>query len=341
MRILGVTSRLLKQLVHEKRMLIFFVFSPIISISIFYFVFNANEERIRIGMFVPSEIMLECPIEKDIICKVYINEQSLSNDLKHNKIDLAINFESTIKVSTAALVYQKSQAHKNFAYIFLSGMKEKNSLKETPIEFKNVYPIEKFNFFETLAPFMMALIIFCLVFICSGMAFFAEKDSGTLARLMLTPLKPIEFLLGYFIAFGILVSIQTAVLQIFCFKVLGLSSNANFMDVVFVGILVAIMGLSIGLFFSIFAKSQFEISQVIPIVLLPQLALSGLFDISGSKTLTILSDCLPLKYVSNIMANLILKGEPLSMQYNDIMAIAGFTIFFAFLTTFYIKKYKS
>ena len=92
----------------------------------------------------------------------------------------------------------------------------------------------------------------------------------------------------------------------------------------------AIAAVNLGIFLSMFARSEFQAVQFIPLVVVPQMLLSGIiFPVSSEPTaLQYLSNVLPLTYAVNGMRDIMVKGADLtwsSLQL-DAGVVAGFCI---------------
>ena len=92
---------------------------------------------------------------------------------------------------------------------------------------------------------------------------------------MISPLTKLEFILGYAIAFGIASFIQATFVSSYAIWVLGLKIVGSQMALIYVAILDALLGLAMGLAVSTFAQTEFQALQFMPLLLLPQLLLSG------------------------------------------------------------------
>ena len=125
-----------------------------------------------------------------------------------------------------------------------------------------------------------------------------ERTSGTLERLLILPITKFEFILGYASAFGLAALVQAVVVSSVALGPLGLKIAGSQIMLIVVAIVDALLGMSIGIFVSSFAKSEFQAVQFLPAILLPQLLLSGLLAPRASMPsfLRTISDYLPLTY---------------------------------------------
>ena len=155
--------------------------------------------------------------------------------------------------------------------------------------------------FDRIAPIMVAIFPFTIMFLITSIAMLRERTTGTLERLMTTRARPADLLVGYGLAFGAAACVQAAVVVTAAYTVFGLSSAHGASGVVAViglAVLTALMGVGLGLLCSAFSRTEFQAVQMLPVVVIPQLLLCGLFTPRGSMSgfLQAVSDVLPLSY---------------------------------------------
>lgn len=176
----------------------------------------------------------------------------------------------------------------------------------------------------------IGLVVFFLVFVITIVSFLNERSQGTLERLMASPLRRGEIVLGYMIGFTVLALIQSAEVLAFSLAVLKVHNQGNVLLIFGMEALMALAAVNLGIFLSMFARSEFQAVQFIPLVVVPQVLLSGiLFPVSTEpKPLQIASDVLPLTYAVNGLRDVMLKGADLtwpSLQL-DAGVVAGFCV---------------
>ena len=89
--------------------------------------------------------------------------------------------------------------------------------------------------------------------------------------------------------------------------------------------LTAVLGVGIGLLGSAFARTEFQAVQLLPIVVIPQILLCGLFvprEEMGTW-LQVLSDLMPLTYAVDALQQVGLHSEPTGQLWRDLAVIAG------------------
>jgi ABC-2 type transport system permease protein len=131
--------------------------------------------------------------------------------------------------------------------------------------------------FDTVGGPLLALFPFITMFLVTSVAMLRERTSGTLERLLTTPLGKGDLLFGYAVAFGAVAVVQTTIASAVALGLLGLDLTAGPGLVVLLAVLDALLGMALGLFLSAFARSEFQAVQFLPAVVLPQLLLCGLF----------------------------------------------------------------
>ncbi|MGZ4290144.1 MAG: ABC transporter permease [Gaiellaceae bacterium] len=130
--------------------------------------------------------------------------------------------------------------------------------------------------FDRVGGPMVGLFPFTTMFIVTSIAMLRERTSGTLERLMSLPLAKLDLLLGYGIAFALLGAVQAVVTSAVAFGLLGLDVSGPIWVVILLAVGNAVLGMSLGLFCSAFARTEFQAVQFVPAVVIPQILLSGL-----------------------------------------------------------------
>lgn len=136
------------------------------------------------------------------------------------------------------------------------------------------------------------------MFLVTSVTMLRERTSGTLERLMTMPLAKIDLLAGYGAAFALLAAVQAALVSTVAFWALDLHVAGVKWGVFLLAISNAVLGTAFGLFFSAFARTEFQAVQFLPAFLFPQLLLCGLLAPRShmARPLEIVSWGLPLTY---------------------------------------------
>jgi ABC-2 type transport system permease protein len=160
------------------------------------------------------------------------------------------------------------------------------------------------SLFRTIGVPLCGLFPFIVMFLITSIAMLRERTSGTLERQMTMPMSRLDLLVGYGIAFGFLAALQAAVVCAVGFLLLGLDAAHGVWVVILLAIGNALLGMSLGLGVSAFARTEFQAVQFMPALIFPQLILCGLF-VERSEMGTALywiSWALPLTYAYDALA---------------------------------------
>jgi ABC-2 type transport system permease protein len=131
--------------------------------------------------------------------------------------------------------------------------------------------------FNRLALSLLGIFPFTTMFLVTSVAMLRERTSGTLERLLTTPMAKLDLLLGYGLAFALAAAVQAGVTCGVAYGLLGLYTPGDAALVIGIAVLDAVMGMAIGLLASAFATSEFQAVQFMPAVVMPQILLGGLF----------------------------------------------------------------
>jgi ABC-2 type transport system permease protein len=173
-------------------------------------------------------------------------------------------------------------------------------------------------------------VVFFLVFVVTIVSFLNERSQGTLERLMASPLRRGEIVLGYMLGFTVLALIQSVEVLVFSLAVLKVHNAGNVALIFGIEALMAIAAVNLGIFLSMFARTEFQAVQFIPLVIVPQILLSGiLFPVTTEpKPLQVVSGVLPLTYAVNGLRDVMVRGADLtwsSLQL-DTGVVLGFVV---------------
>jgi len=165
--------------------------------------------------------------------------------------------------------------------------------------FKYVYT-GNIHLFDQIGPQLLGIFPFIIMFLVTSVTMVRERTSGTLERLLTTPLARGELIAGYAIAFGAAALVQALVTSAVALGPLGMTVTSSWVILVF-AVLDALLGTALGLLMSAFATTEFQAVQFMPAIVLPQLLLCGLLNPRDqmSSVLRWISDVLPLSYVTD------------------------------------------
>ena len=196
--------------------------------------------------------------------------------------------------------------------------------------------------FDSFGPVLIGFFSFFFVFMLAGVSFLRERTSGTLERLLATPIRRFEVVLGYLSGFGLFTLLQAALIAWFAIDVLGLYMDGSIWLVLIMNLLLSLTALTLGTLLSSFASNEFQIIQFIPLVVVPQVFFSGLFNLEAmTPWLQKLSHIMPLYYGADAMRGIMIRGEGWSDIQTDIYVLIGFSTVFALLNVLALRKHRA
>jgi ABC-2 type transport system permease protein len=213
------------------------------------------------------------------------------------------------------------------------------------------------TFFDAFAPALVGFVVFFLVFILTGISFLRERVGGTLERLLATPVRRVEIVVGYTSGFSIFATLQVALVILFVLGTihipaigplpeinigLGVASAGSPFLAFVITLLLAIAAVNLGIFLSTFARTEFQILQFIPLVIVPQVLLSGIFWPVASLPgiLPQIARLLPMTYGIEGLREVLVKGSGIDTPtvQLDILVLCGMAILLAVVATLTIRR---
>ena len=179
--------------------------------------------------------------------------------------------------------------------------------------------------FDRVGLIMLGIFPFTIMFLITSIAMLRERTTGTLERLLTTPLGKLDLLFGYGIAFGLAAAIQASVASSVAFWLLGMQTAGGVGLVILIAIANAVLGVALGLFCSAFAQTEFQAVQFMPVVVIPQILLCGLFVARDQMAgwLHAVSNVLPMTYAVEALQQVGAYPEATDTMWKDLAIIAG------------------
>ncbi|EOM78482.1 ABC transporter permease [Rhodococcus rhodnii] len=184
------------------------------------------------------------------------------------------------------------------------------------------------SLFDRIAVAMLGILPFVVMFLITSIAMQRERSSGTLERLLSTPLHKFDLLAGYATSFSLAAVVQVALAVAVSLGLLGVDIAGNVVWIGVTAVLGAMLGVALGLLCSAFARTEFQAVQFMPVVVVPQLFLCGLLVPRDQLPgwLEAVSNVLPLSY--SVDALNVIAAEPAvtGALIRDLLVVAGFVI---------------
>jgi ABC-2 type transport system permease protein len=336
MKTLVIIRRIIRQIAGDKRSLGLILIVPLFMFTLIYFLLGDSGYKATI-----AQNGIPAPLTEKIEAQgVTVKNLSLTQgraEVKDKKIDAflytqggrtTLLFESNDAVKTG--VVQKA---------LQSAMKELSP--SDTVETSFLYGSSDASMFDSLGYVMLGIISFFLIFIIAGISFVRERTNQTMERLMMTPVKRWQVVLGYTLGFGFFAVLQSILLLAYVKWVLHMTIAGSVLSAGLVMILLSLSAVCIGAFFSIFSNNEFQIMQFIPVVVIPQIFFSGLISLDTLPYhLGVVSKIMPVFYACDALKTITIRGEGLSAVLPDIWALLIFIGLFFVMNIMALKKYR-
>jgi ABC-2 type transport system permease protein len=182
--------------------------------------------------------------------------------------------------------------------------------------------------FNNACLIMLGVFPLIVMFLITSITMQRERVSGTLERILTTPLRRLDLLAAYGTAFSIAAAAQATLACVISFWLLGLDTAGSPLVVFLIAIINAILGVGLGLLCSAFARTEFQAVQFMPVVIAPQLLLCGIIVPREllPDWLHWISNALPASYALEALQQVGAHPELTATAVRDIVVVVGFAI---------------
>lgn len=363
----AVALRILRQFKHDPRTLFMMLIAPIVALAVLNVIFGSPDYEPTILTFGVTEDFAEALADQDAVSHVErvfdrgiarVRAGSADGLVRDEDGDLTIWVEGSDPSKSSAVIRAVAAARRealaerapSFRPIFVPGrgpIDPSNlvdpAMFEPPEEPEVVYVHgdEDMRVFDFYGPVFIGVFVFFFVFITAGISFVRERTGGTLERMMATPLRRWEVVLGYVMGYVLFAAAQTVIVAWAAIYWVGFPNLGHFWLVVLVAVSMAIASLTLGILVSEYANTELQVIQLLQIVVIPQILLSGMFDLSQTpRWMQALSRCFPITYGADAMRSVMLRGAQFREIAGDLAVLWGFITGFFVLNVLALKKYR-
>lgn len=190
------------------------------------------------------------------------------------------------------------------------------------------------------APGYVAFFAFFFTFLLTSVSFLRERASGTIERLLASPVRRSEIVIGYLLGFGLFALMQSLVILLFTVYALGVKLAGSLAAAFVVEATLVAVAVVMGIFFSFFARNELQVIQFIPILIIPQVVLSGFVTPIETmwEPLRWLAIAMPMTYANAALRSVIIRGWSLGTTARELAVLAGFFVLFTLLASRLLKR---
>jgi ABC-2 type transport system permease protein len=338
MRISALVLRIIRQFKHDKRSLALMFAAPILILSLMSLVFNGSDYIPKLAVVDVPAPMESTLSEQGATVSSYTADEA-EQALAEGDVDAIIRFEGASP--TVKLEGSDPSVNRSVMLIIQDTIQKLNPAPEVKPSIEYLHGSADMRSFDNFGPVLVGFFSFFFVFLLSGIAFLRERTGGTLERLLATPLKRWEIVLGYLAGFGIFAIAQSVLIAWYSIEVLDMLMAGSFWLMLVVTLALALSALTLGTFLSAYASNEFQMIQFIPLVVVPQVFFSGLFNMDTMvEWLRWLGYIMPLSYAADAMRDVMIRGEGWPSIATDMYVLLAYSLLFAVANVFALRKHR-
>ena len=336
MKVFAIARRILIQLSHDRRTMALLLVAPLVMLTLISFLLNSYGTNQAVAL-VNGPVAYEQQLQETGVDVTRTTEAEGMSLLEQGKVSAVVSMINN------RLQIQMDGSSSAAAQVLTKLEMARSASGWIPADYKSdvtyIYGSAHLEMFDQLGPMLIGLLVFFLVFLIAGISFVQERTSGTLEKLLSTPVKRWEIVLGYIAGFGIVTVVQSLLISLYVVYVLKVLMAGSILLVLLITLLSALTALTLGILLSTVSQSEFQMVQMIPVVIVPQVFLSGIFELSGIWET--LSHFTPIYYIADSLSKVMLKGCGLFDIAGSLLVLSGFCIFFVILNIQLLKKQRS
>ncbi|WP_195572876.1 ABC transporter permease [Paenibacillus sp. 1001270B_150601_E10] len=368
MRIRALVLRIIRQMRRDKRTLALIFVAPLVVMTLMYAVFGGSLPEPKVG-YIAEDVIDEAMKSIQADWTRYDELSAAKLELKDGNLDAYLQMELqnmkpvvhvTLEGSDPSISRQTMETIQETMQTLIPSLsaelQEKLPASANPsgqahlpiaiaqpeLVVDTLYGHQDMSTFDRIGPMLIGVFVFLFVFMISGVSFLRERTQGTLDRLLASPLRRTEIVLGYTIGFGLFALLQTIIITAYATYVLDLQIEGSFWYVLLIALCLALTALSLSTLMSAFATNEFQMFQFIPLVIVPQVFFCGLFPLEAMpKWLQWVSVLLPLTYGSDALINVMIRGKGFEVIAPSVAVLACFATAFFVLNVWALRKYRS
>ena len=333
-RIAAVVRRILRQFVRDRRTLALLFVVPVVILSAFYFLLRGGGETPRVGVVVQDRGALGAAVAQKLersalvqatplderTAAAQVHDSTLAgyvllppsftaDVLQTHVVAPRVHLEGSQPGPSQTVLAAVAQA----SAAALSGTLPAGTVPRVEPAVAYEYGGAGLDTLDYFGAAFIGLVVFFLVYVITSVSFLRERSQGTLERLFASPLRRGEIVVGYMLGFSLVALVQAAVVLCFALYALHIHNAGNVLLIFLLELLLVLTAVNLGIFLSSFARTEFQAVQFIPLVIVPQVLLSGVVVPVSTEPhwMQGLSHALPPTYAVDGLRDVMIKGADL------------------------------
>lgn len=354
-RSLAITKGILRRIQHDKRTMAMLVFVPLVIMFIFGYSFGGEVTDVKVIVVNHDEGFggenLADEIIRNLDTKTLALEYSGDEVWARGSVEkgdawalilFPLNFTKDIlsaliggidNVSAIQIILDGSDPTIAAAVVKAVRGAMTETMQERGIEIPVSANLEYVyggaaEFIDFLAPGVMGMVVMMISLLLTVVSFVRERTTGTLNRLLASPITEAEIVVGYALAFGLISLIQSSIVLGVAILIFNISVHGSIVLAFSIIVLSAIGFQGLGILLSTAAKTEFQAVQFIPLLFMPSILLAGiLWPLEAIPSFVRpISYVIPLKYAAGALRSVMIRGWGVEKLLLDLTILIAFAI---------------
>ncbi len=342
-RVTAIILRIVRQFWRDKRSLAMLFAAPLLILTLMSLIFQSNTYQPAVGLINASAPVSDLLVQSGAAVTTLPTLEEARTMMRRGELDAALTVGEPHEPPLLLLEGSDPSKTRAVQQLILKAMGQigPSPSVEMKLQVEYMYGSPESTAFEWIGPVLIGVMAFFFVFLLAGISFLRERTGGTLERLLASPLRRWELVIGYTLGFGIFTTLQTGLIAWFSVDILDMRLAGSIGLVLLSAFMLSLTALSLGTFLSAYAANDFQMIQFIPIVIVPQVFFSGLFPIeSMAEWLQWLSLIMPLTYGAEALRDVMLKGAGLQDIAPNLTVLAVLTAGLMAATVLALRKHR-
>jgi len=354
-RIFTLAGRVFTQIIHDRRTLALIFVAPLFTLSLAGVLLKSNPQDIALGVVNEDQGVAGFSLAGLIVEELKSSDTFAVTELAPDEVDVALragrvkgavifatDFSQAIREGRQTTIGLRlegsnpstaSNIRNHLSRLMMQRLASLATMAgqgggglPVLIEPSFLYGGPQFDALDYIAPVYIVFFVFFFVFLLTCVFFLRERSLGTMERLLATPINRLEIVLGYMLGLGIFALIQSAVVLLVTVFALNVDYAGNLLVVFVIEVMLMTVAANMGILASTFASNEFQVVQFIPLVIVPQMLLSGTVWAIEEMPAWLQPPAwlMPMTYANRAMRAVMIKGQGMESIWGDVLILAGF-----------------
>src|SRR5574344_1782817 len=328
--------RILRQLKNDPRTLAIMLAAPLLLMVLIYFLLGDSDYK-------PKIALVRAPAQLANTLTKYAQIEQLDDTLHINEMLIDESVDAVLWPNGAGNFCVRVMENNSKTAQAMQAVQKAmgDRMPFGGIKTESIYGSADESYFSSMAYIFLTVVAFFFTFIVSGMALVRERFTNTLERLLMSPIRRWQIVGGYIGGYGTAAVIQSVLIILTSIYVLSVPVAGSVWLCILIIVLLSVCAVETGALVSIFANSEFQVAQFIPILVIPQIFFTGIIPIDIIPyRLGNLCYIMPMYYGATPLKEIMVKGAGFVDVLPWLLGLVVFIVILFIVNTLSLKKYR-